>query len=206
MIEVSRMQVISAALIMIWLILLAWIAYQWLFPARLAEVAPPEEITLELPDVVADPTDSALAGLQRYDGLLERPLFYPDRRPPEPESEPEAVPEPPPPPPPDAELTLVGVVMMPEGMRALIKEDDSQRVSRLGPGDRVASWRLEELAGEQVTLSQGDRNRVLTLVRNQRQPTLERTPRLEIVPDASGVEETPDLPEDDAGDEPVSTL
>lgn len=203
----QRKLLINVVLLMTWLGLLGWIAYQWQHPAQLPEVAPYEPIDVGAVEIAR--VNTPLVGLPNYENLLERPLFYPERRPPDPDPEPEAPPPPPPPPPPpDEELTLIGVVVMPEGMRALIKEDASREVRRLGPGDNVASWRLEEVAAQQVRLTQGERSRVLSLERNRRQPTLERTPERQAAPDDAeippgGLEV---LPEESAPDAPPGAL
>lgn len=174
-----------------WLGLLVWMAYQWLYPAQLPAVATYErEGAMTMPTSV-DVVDTPVAGLQYYDNLVERPLFYPDRRPPPPEPEARPEPETPTLPQADEALTLVGIIIMPEGMRALIREEDSKRVSRLELGDSIARWRLADISAEQVRLTRDDRQRVLPLVRNLRQPSLERTPGFEAIPEQSADNDSP---------------
>lgn len=179
------MRIFSATLILGWLGLLLWMVYQWLFPAQLPAVATYEQEGVITTPLSVEPVDTLVADQQHYDNLVERPLFYPSRRPPapEPESSPES--EPTPLPAADEALTLVGIIIMPEGMRALIREDESRRVSRLQLGDSIARWRLADISPEQVRLTRADRQRVLSLVRNSRQPTLERTPGFEAISEES---------------------
>ncbi len=175
----TRVRILSTALLLGWLGLLVWIAYQWWNPAKLPVIALPGSEDVIMMPLGSERIATLVADLQNYDNLIERPLFYPTRRPPT--SGVERLPEPEPEPTPvaDEALSLVGIIMMPEGMRALIREDDSRRVSRLQIGDSVARWRLEAISAEHVRLTRGDRQRVLPLMRNLRQPTLERTPGFE---------------------------
>jgi general secretion pathway protein N len=157
-------------LLLIWLGLAGWVAYQWLNPPPPPTVPAGAAGGVE-PDIEVEPFQPPrIADLDYYTETVERPVFYPERRPPEPESE-VVVQAPEPPPAPDVELTLVGVMLTGEATAALIRDGDTNRVARLNLGEEVADWRLEQIQPQRVTLSRGDRTRELELVRNQRAPS-----------------------------------
>lgn len=162
-------------LLLIWLGLAGWVGYQWLHPPPPPSVPVADGAGIEA-DIEIEPFQPPrAAALDFYDETIERPVFYPERRPPEPEPEVVAQAPPPPPPEPDVELTLVGVMLTEEGTAVLIRQEDTREVARIGLGGEVADWRLEQVRPQQVTLSQDGRTRELVLERNQRAPS--RPPR-----------------------------
>jgi hypothetical protein len=129
--------------------------------------------------------------------LIARPLFYPNRRP-QTASVPESAPI-------QREiiddLTLIGVMRVEDVTRVLVKDERSGRVSRITPGDSLGGWRLKSVSAEHIVMVQQDNERVLHLVRNQRQPRA--MPSADDADDAAEAEEAfvePDENNNDQGD------
>lgn len=166
----ARMQT-NLLLLLVWLGLAGWVGYQWLNPPPPPTVPIADGAGIEA-DIEVEPFQPPrIADLDLYSETVERPVFYPERRPPEPEPEVVAQAPPSPPPEPDVELTLVGVMLTEEGTAVLIRQEDTREVARLGLGEEVADWRLEQVRPQQVTLSQEGRTRELMLERNKRAPS-----------------------------------
>lgn len=164
----ARVQ-INLVLILAWLLLAGWIAYQLLNPPRVQSVLPDPGGNTSL-DIEVEPFQPPqVVALDQYSETVERPLFYPNRRPEEPE--PQVVVQQPVEDEPDVELTLIGVMLTDNATAALIRQEDTHQVARLNVGEAVADWELEQVAPQSVTLRKGDATRNLTLLRNQRQPS-----------------------------------
>jgi hypothetical protein len=147
------------ALIGLSLLLLAVIGAQWWYyqsrsgtwipkPGSLPEAGAPERI---LP--VAE--EFQLPALASYDMIEERPLFVEGRRPP-PEEDEESAEEsvtvsvtPP-------SLSLLGVLITPEGRLALVRTSKPPEVKRLREGDLVDGWKLAEIGAASILFSQGE--------------------------------------------------
>jgi hypothetical protein len=91
----------------------------------------------------------------RFEEALARPLFDPDRRPPDEPPVSEAAAERP------FGGTLTGIVVAGEARLAIVLFDDSAKPQRLGLGESYRDWRLDEIGtdravfvreGERVTL------------------------------------------------------
>ncbi len=193
-------------LLLAWLVLVGGFAYQALNPPHL-EPGLASGVDTAAPEIEVQPFQPPrIATLEFYSETVERPVFYPDRRPPEPEAE-IVVQAPPPPPEPEVELSLVGIFLTDRSTMALILQHDTNRVARLNLGEEVANWRLEQVASQSVTLSRGEQTRELALLRNQRAPRPVRTrdPRgpmtrqgqLEVIDGTETDEEGIDSPEID---------
>lgn len=163
-------QSLNMVLAVLWLLLSAWLVYRWSYPPRLPELPPLSEA--DSPLVGTDSLDGValvpeVDALERYGELIARPLFYPNRRPqaasvaeiPQ-EVHRETI----------DDLTLVGVMHIADVARVLVKDERSGRVSRMMLGDRLGGWQLKSVGAEHITMVQQDNERVLHLVRNQRQP------------------------------------
>lgn len=100
--------------------------------------------------------DFQLPALGSYDSIAERPLFVAGRRPPSEEPE-EVVEETPvavslsPP-----GLSLLGVLITPEGSMALVRTQKPPEVKRLRVGDLVDGWQLAEIDPGRIVMSQGE--------------------------------------------------
>ncbi|GEM_PF-2475005 len=153
----------------IWLLLIVWLVYRWSYPPQLPAVPPSGEAPAPLISTdLLDGVEPVLAvdDLEGYRELIERPLFYPNRRPQTtsareiPQVHREII----------DDLTLIGVMHIADITRVLIKDERSGRVSRITPGDSLAGWQLKSAGAEHIVMVQQDNERVLNLVRNQRQP------------------------------------
>lgn len=161
----------SLILVLIWLALAAGGAVQYLNPPNVPDPLNHPDHKQRIPKAVNTTAASVMrvADLKKFTAIVKRPLFYPDRRPlpPEPKEKPA-----PPPSAPDVKLTLVGVFLTANAKVALIRNDQTHKVSRLNIGEEVANWQLEKVKPESVTLRRGDRSKQLPLLRNQTKPGL----------------------------------
>lgn len=94
----------------------------------------------------------SLPPIEEFQVVVERPLFSPDRRPPQPAPpEPESAAEveapaaeaiapPEPPPPPPISFTLVGIVMFGDQRVALLQPLDGGKAVQLREGEEFAGW------------------------------------------------------------------
>ena len=162
---------LNILLLMIWLILLAWLGYR-------SMVATPDPVGIDEASNQTSPLQIEIPPLQpiqfnelaSYDEIVERPLFYPDRRPEEEDPQLVQAPTPESEPQPEAELSLIGVMLTDNIQIALIRSGTSGNVARLRLGESVADWRLEQVMPQQVILQREGETRELELLRNRRQP------------------------------------
>lgn len=123
-----------------------------------------EEATAQADAAPALANPVAALSLEQLSATRERPLFSPIRRVP-------AAPEPPPPPvaaapeapPPPPTLTLFGIVMHPEGARALVRAAASNDLLRLRLGDMVDGWEVAEIGRTELVLRLGERVETVAL-------------------------------------------
>ena len=112
---------------------------------------PPQEAAAEPPPALLAPELSALTE------TVERPLFNPSRRGPQPPP-PEA--EAPPPPPPTAEpppaVTVQGVILAGDQTVALLRRDDTGEIMTARPGDDLSGWHVDRIEPGSVTLTGPD--------------------------------------------------
>lgn len=154
-------------LLLVWLALLGSIAVQWLQPPQLSRILAAASDPVKAPRTdVAPPKLASVASLVHYDEMVARPLFYPGRRPLAPEPKPTAAP-----PADNVKLTLIGVVVTDKVRIALIRQEDTHKVSQLSVGQEVADWHLEQIKPESVVLRRGNDTQELPLLRNQAKPS-----------------------------------
>lgn len=168
-------------LLVLFAVILAIIALQWLNPPRLQLEATASVSTAADQLTAVDsqaPLNIALAPLENYQEIVERPLFFATRRPAPPEPEETAAPADPVSEG-DVAMTLIGVVKTPEAEIALVQNDETGKVARLRVGEKIASWQLEQVDANRVVLRKGDQIRELALLRNQRKPTQQTTRQVE---------------------------
>jgi hypothetical protein len=100
---------------------------------------------------------------QSLDGLSairDRPLFSPDRRPPTPPPPPvERAPEPPPAPP---DVTLLGIVVDGEQVRAIVRSGTA-KTERVQIGDDISGWKVSQIEDRRLLLSLDSRSATFTL-------------------------------------------
>jgi len=127
-------------------------------PAALAE-APQAGVTGESAAEILDELPLP-DGQEHYAGIIERPLFRPDRRP-EPPAE-------------NAEtsageeqsdlehLDLTAVLITPDSASAWVREDSSPQARRLRIGDDIGGWSLLEILPDRIRLErQGEEDALL---------------------------------------------
>lgn len=171
-------KLLNLLLFVLWLALLGWMTVLLLTPPELSNYLPTESqlnqneietALLESVDILQMPE------MARYSEITERPLFYPERRPPK-EPEPIKTPElPPEPEQPPKELTLIGVLVTPQVTTAMVKIEDEPKTGLLKVGDAIDSWQLAEINPSSILLKKDNETREIELVRNKRNPTM--TPR-----------------------------
>jgi len=147
------------------LVLVGGVVLEWLKPPRLSPVSG-EAAQPGQPLIAREPAPGSvsLPPLSKYEEIISRPLFLADRRPPPamPESPAEPVAEQ------EATLLLVGVMLSPEGQRALVHLKEENRLVRLQVGESAGGWKLEAITPDSATLSQGEDTLKLQLERNRK--------------------------------------
>ena len=109
-----------------------------------------------------------LSPLIQYEETVARPLFIAARRPEPPPPADEVPPPPPEKPPagPEQKFLLLGVMITPQTMVALLRpEEPNAKTARIKPGEMVGEWRLETVFPNRVVLRKGDVTQELALTR-----------------------------------------
>jgi type II secretory pathway component PulC len=137
-----------------------------LWPVGTDAVAAEQE---QPPAALANPV--AAQSLDQLSATLHRPLFSPSRRPPAPPPPPpppvvQVAPPPAPPPPPN--LVLFGVVMDGNGARAVVRTGADKKMLRAQIGDEIDGWKVSQIEGRKVVLSQDGRFATFTLFTDDR--------------------------------------
>lgn len=121
------------------------------------------------PAPVALPAElAALAPLQHYAAIVERPLFDASRRPPpiEESATPAVAAD-------LRQLTLTGVVIAPDARFAIFQDQSPARTVRLARGTRVGEWLLDEIHPDGVVFRRGGaRQRLALYEKKDRAPAL----------------------------------
>ena len=135
----------------------AVVTIQWLFPAAPAEPgmeasAADQAALPEFEQVVLRPPE--LADLS---DMLERPLFFDDRKMPEPE---EAAPPPPPTP---LRLKLIGVALTGGERVALLRNLVNNNLLQLAEGETHDGWTLDTVGATSASFSRGPQKTELPL-------------------------------------------
>jgi type II secretory pathway component PulC len=173
---------INVLLFLLWLLILAVIAVQWMNPPRLDSSTGQQKTNNDSADVeiAIKPVSSfSIAPLDEYQEIVERPLFYETRRPPSPEVPEVAVQEEPQEEQPLA-LTLIGVMVTSDAKVALVQNDDTNKVERLKLGDEIGGWEVQFIDSDNVVINKSDETKELALLRNKRKPSLKTTLRQEL--------------------------
>ena len=92
----------------------------------------------------------AMAPVEDFSAILERPLFSPTRRPPAEGEVPAAASEP------ELQVTLVGVIISSEEQIAIVRPKDATRFARLSVGDSFQGWILDSIEPSRITFRRGD--------------------------------------------------
>ncbi len=106
----------------------------------------------ETPPLAALPAQPyyAMAPLEDFSGILERPLFSPTRRPPEQGVAAAAAPNS------KLQITLVGVIISSEEQIAIVRLKDASSFARLSVGDSFQGWVLDSIEPSRITFLRGD--------------------------------------------------
>lgn len=146
-------------------LIIAIVALEILNPPRLQKAAPISQLSPAVPggEEISPFGSFTINPLSQYDEIIERPLFLNNRRPPEvlPETAQGQPDE-------SGELRLLGVILTPERMLALLQFDGSDKATRLKIGEKAAGWQLEAISAGSVLLRKGEMVKNLPLVRNKK--------------------------------------
>ncbi len=106
----------------------------------------------ETPALAALPAQPsyAMAPVEDFSEILDRPLFSPTRRPPAQGVVSVEAPEP------ELQVTLVGVIISSEEQIAIVRLKDADRFARLSVGDSLQGWILDSIEPSRVTFRRGD--------------------------------------------------
>jgi hypothetical protein len=106
----------------------------------------------ETPPMAALPAQLsyAMAPVEDFATILERPLFSPTRRPPAQGVVATVASEP------ELQVTLVGVIISSEEQIAIVRLDDASRFARLSVGDSFQGWILDSIEPSRITFRRGD--------------------------------------------------
>jgi hypothetical protein len=124
------------------------VAAELLLPAQpgTANAATATDDSASLPEF--GDTTVAAPPISQFVDMLERPLFYTDRRMPEPE-----VQEAPPPPPTPLRLKLEGIAIAGGARVAVLRNLSSNGLVQLAEGDSHEGWTLDALSSTKATFS-----------------------------------------------------
>ncbi len=106
----------------------------------------------EVPPLAVLPAQAnyAMAPVEDFSAILERPLFSPTRRPPAEGVVATAASEP------ELQVTLVGVIISSDEQIALVRLKDATRFARLSVGDSFQGWTLDSIEPSRITFRRGD--------------------------------------------------
>jgi hypothetical protein len=150
----------SKALLLANAVLALVIALQFLFPARSS--VPGAEARADASELLPDFGDTTFSAPTMADlpDILERPLFFVDRRMPEPEA------AAPPPPPTPLRMKLEGVAFSGGARVAILRNLQNNQLVQLEEGDRHDGWTLDSLTSTSASFSRGEQRTELPLEPN----------------------------------------
>ncbi len=138
---------------------LSWLIYRefMLEPSTEAAAKGLTAVPTTLPALPPEPQFSMLP-IEDFQAILERPIFSPSRRPPSAESidsvELPATTG-------DVSFVLKGILIDEDERTALFRSKDSDKLVRLGEGDKIEGWTLVRIEADQVVFASGEIERVL---------------------------------------------
>lgn len=115
------------------------------------------------PDEVAPVPLFALAERESFSETLTRPLFMPNRQPPAPEAASSDAPAPIAAQPSAGRFALSAIIIVDEKRIALLTDTATGSLHRVGEGENVAGWRVEEIDEGGAVLVNGDNREELAL-------------------------------------------
>jgi general secretion pathway protein N len=116
-------------------------------------------------EAAAKPEPFSLPPLAALQEVVQRPLFAESRRPPAvaPASAPQVVRE-------LDSLSLLGVVITPEGRHALIQSEPQAKPERVRQGQTLAGWTVEGILPDRVVFRRGETREELRIKEPERPP------------------------------------
>ncbi len=114
----------------------------------------------ETPQILANKGLVPMPPIETFDEVVERPLFFRSRRPPDPDAAPppEAAPTP------KADFVLTGLVIVAGKERlALLQPAGSKTVERVRQGQEIEGWRVVAIHADRVVLKRGETVREIRL-------------------------------------------
>jgi hypothetical protein len=125
---------------------------------------PPSQIK----PVSLEPPSFTMAGIASYREVLERPVFLRSRRP-APEERPGNVGQ-------LSSLLLVGLIIAPEGHRALVQFGEPPRLQRVVVGQAIEGWSIESILADRIIVRHGDTEEEIKLKQKAPPKTAPRRP------------------------------
>ncbi|HEY2034726.1 MAG TPA: hypothetical protein VGH02_13665 [Rhizomicrobium sp.] len=120
-------------------IALAYVAFAPIHPVTVNADA--RRLSFAAPQLLSPPPE------ENFSAIDERPVFNPARRPVPDATQPDATGGSP------SELLLVGVIIAPEKILALLKDKTTSQTLSAAPGAIIDGWRVDTIESTQVTLS-----------------------------------------------------
>lgn len=157
----------SALLFLLCLVLGAALYYQirsdrWSRLPPIASAPRPTEVTLPAPL-----PEFQLPPLSELAATVERPLFLPDRRPPEPADVVETVPEQAVP----LHVSVTGIVLSESGRFALVRREGDTEILRMSARDTIDGWSVKQILADRVIFERDDDSLEVELKDQARPPT-----------------------------------
>jgi hypothetical protein len=115
-----------------------------------------------------EPPSFKMAGIDSYRQVLERPVFLRSRRPP-PEERRGNVAQ-------LSSLSVVGLIVAPEGQRALVQYGEPPRLQRVVVGQAIEGWSVESILADRIIVRHDDREEELKLKHKAPPKTVPRRP------------------------------
>lgn len=154
--SVFRHRLLSAFLLVVNVALLLLIWMEWQKPQAELMPSPREDVSVAPPELPPSPLRAL--SLNRYHELLERPLFWSERKSLQEETADSLAPVLP-----NSQLSLLGVVASPQANYVLLQRAGSNEVVRAQLGDVIDGWQLESISANGVILQRNNERQRLLL-------------------------------------------
>ena len=132
---------------------LSWLIYRefMLGPSTEAAAKGSTAVSTTLPALPPESQFNTLP-IENFQAILERPIFSPSRRPPSVELPATTG---------DVAFVLKGILIDEDERTALFRSKRSDKLVRLGEGDKIEGWTLVRIEADQVVLASGEIEKVL---------------------------------------------
>lgn len=156
--------------------MLSWSIDRWPSIAR-AEISAASQTDRTTP--IAPPPAHTIPPLQEFGEISIRPIFSSSRRPFTPATAPSVAPPSAPTPPqtPLSSMSLLGIVIGPDGRMAILKVAGSASATKVAERDKVSGWTVQQVLPDRILLQSGSTKGELTFpARAATAPTQSRFP------------------------------